>query len=88
MSGPPDRSWVVLEEPRPPRVADRYDHWGEEPPELSPRCTWWVRQIKRGWRPNKHICRYGYDSAAEWYGVWIWEYVNVIRPLLRKLEGR
>lgn len=37
-----------------------------------------------GWRPNRFIRRYGYDSAAQWYGVWIWEYSEVIYPLLEE----
>lgn len=65
---------------KPPPVADHYQHWAQPPPEPSERCRWWLRQFARGWRPNKRIRRMGYDQAAEWYGVWIWEYLHVITP--------
>lgn len=73
--------WVILEKPKPPRVEDHYQYWGEAPPEPSQRCIYWVRQIERGWRPNRRIpdC---YCCGSEWHGVYIWEYLNVIRPLL------
>lgn len=73
--------WVTLESPKPPRV-DRYAYWGTAPDEPSPRCVFWLRQIGRGWRPNCHIQRMGYDESAEWYGVFMWEYLNVLAPRL------
>lgn len=78
-------SWVVLDRPKPPPV-DRYDFWGDPPDEPSPRCVFWLRQIERGWRPNCHLRRMGYDEAAEWYGVYLWEYLNVIAPRLSGLR--
>lgn len=75
-------SWVDLERPKPPAVDDRYRYWGSPPPERSPRCRYWLRQIERGWRPNRFVRRRGYDEAAEWYGVYLWEYLNSIRPAL------
>lgn len=76
--------WVGIESPKPPKVTDRYRYWSDPPPEQSERCRYWLRQIERGWRPNKHIAREGYDTSAEWYGVYIWEYLNVIHPALRE----
>lgn len=76
MGGP----WVVLNKPKPHPVADIYAFWGDPPPELSERCRYWLAQIERGWRPNKHIRRNGYDSAASWYGVYVWEMINAIYP--------
>lgn len=78
--------WVELERPKPPPVEDRYRYWLEAPPELSERCRYWLRQIERGWRPNRHISREGYDSSAQWYGVYIYEYTRVIYPALYALE--
>lgn len=78
-------SWVVLDRPKPPRV-DHYAFWGEPPAELSPRCRYWLAQIERGWRPNRFVRRMGYDEAAEWYGVYLWEYLNVIAPRLDRLR--
>ena len=81
-TGGMNTAWVEYDSPKPPPVRDRYTYWGDAPDELSARCQWWVRQIERGWRPNRHIRREGYDTSAEWYGVYIWEYLNVILPLL------
>lgn len=74
--------WVELERPKPPRVADVEDYWADAPPVISDRCAYWLRQIERGWLPNRHIAREGYYSSAEWYGVWLWEYLNLISPAL------
>ena len=30
----------------------------------------------------------GYDSAAEWYGVYIWEYINVLATASQKPNGK
>lgn len=78
-------AWIALE-PKPPRVADHYEYWGDEPPERSERCAYWLRQIERGWRPNRRIAAECYDCSAQWYGVWIWEYVWAINPALRAAE--
>lgn len=77
--------WVTLERPKPPKVDDHYLYWGEQPPELSERCRYWVRQIKAGWRPNRKISGEGYDSQSEWYGVYIWELMHVLWPLLHSI---
>ncbi|MBB3041188.1 hypothetical protein [Nocardioides soli] len=74
--------WVAYDSPKPPAVADHYAFWGDAPPTRSERCAWWVRQIERGWRPNRRIAGECYDCSAEWYGVYIWEYLNVIAPAL------
>lgn len=79
--------WVELERPKPPPVADEYAYWGNPPPKLSPRCVYWMRQIQRGWRPNRRIQIMGWSSSTEWFGVWTWEYLNVIYPKLRELEA-
>lgn len=74
--------WVGIESPKPPRVDDHYRYWGSPPPEPSERCRYWLRQIERGWRPNRRIATEGYDAAAHWYGVYLWEYLNVLCPAL------
>ena len=74
--------WVDLERPKPPKVDDHYAYWLEPPPQLSERCQYWIRQIERGWCPNRRWSQEGYDSSAKLYGVWIWEYCNVISPAL------
>jgi hypothetical protein len=64
---------------------DRYLYWGDPPPEPSEACTKWVERIRNGWRPNRRIRFMGYDSSAEFYGVYIWEYIHVLCPLFREL---
>jgi hypothetical protein len=79
----PSQDEVDVKPPAPPRVTDRYQYWGGPPPEISPRCQWWVHRIeKEGWRPNKRVRAHGYDSSAQFYGIYIWEYLHVIDPLL------
>lgn len=79
--------WVELEKPKPPRIpsGQHYDYWGERPPEISARCLYWLRQIERGWLPPARVRCEGYDSASVWYGVYIWEWTNLIYP---KVEAR
>lgn len=67
---------------KPPRVPDIERYWSNPPPEPSDRCAYWVRRYNEGsWIPNKHQRRCGYYSAAERLGIYLWEYLNVIRPL-------
>lgn len=74
------RPRIELDKPKPPRVDDIYRYWGDPPPELSERCQYWVRQIAKGWFPNRRIRAECRDCSAEWYGIYIWEYINVIYP--------
>lgn len=73
-----------MTERMPPPVEDRYEHWSEPPPVLSPRCLWWLEQLNgRRWtiaELNAELPEmiHGYDTSAELYGVWIWEWCNVL----------
>jgi hypothetical protein len=78
--------WVALERPKPPKVEDRYLYWSEPPHMRSDRCEYWLRQFERGWRPNGRILGMGYDSDAQWFGVYLWEYLNVLSPRLDELR--
>lgn len=62
---------------------DPEKYWTEQPPEPSPRLAEWLRRINDGWRPNRRIQNMGFEEAAAFYGVYIWEYFNVIRPALK-----
>jgi hypothetical protein len=81
-TGSDGRPWVILDSPKPPRVTDIEDWWADPPPVLSDRCWYWMRQIERGWMPNRRISGEGYYGSADWYGVWIWEWLNIIHPLI------
>ena len=71
---------------RPPKIKDVMAYWADPPPERSARCQWWLEQFAEGWRPNQRICRMGYHTSAEFYGVHLWEYLNVLSPALRAWE--
>ncbi|MFD7705681.1 hypothetical protein [Streptomyces sp. NPDC059786] len=67
---------------KPPAVEDVTTFWNEPPPASSPRCGYWLQRYDDGtWKPNRRIRTEGYHVAAEHLGVWIWEYLHVIRPL-------
>ena len=68
---------------------DRYLYWSDPPPARSERCVYWLDRIAEGWLPNRRIRNMGYDEAAEWYGVYIWEYWHEILPAVQYhyLEG-
>jgi len=68
---------------KPPSVRPE-DYWTTSPPERSTRCQWWVDRINKGWQPNGRIRSMGYYEAAIFYGVYIWEYLEVISPLLNR----
>lgn len=61
-------------------------YWMEPPPEPSPQLAKWMAKIKAGWTPNRRIGSLDYYSSAEFFGVYIWEYLNVIRPALYETE--
>ncbi len=79
-------AWLELERPKPPRVADVYAFWGDSPPELSERCRYWLRQIERGWLPNRHISTMGRDATAVWFGVYLYEWCDVLYPAIAARE--
>ena len=58
------------------------EYWTSPPPEPSPRLAHWLAKFDDGWRPNRRISGLGYWGAAEFYGVYLWEYLNVIFPKL------
>jgi hypothetical protein len=69
--------------PAPPRVANIETYWTKPPPERSARCAWWERRIADGWRGNKRTRGMGYYESAEHFGVYIWEWSNVLYPLMK-----
>lgn len=81
-TGAQDTDWTAYASPKPPPVRDQNAFWSEPPPHQSKRCAWWLEQIVAGWRPNNRIRSYASGEAADWYGVFTWEYLNVISPAL------
>lgn len=67
----------------PARVDNIERYWSEPPPERSPRCTWWVARIDAGWRRNRRLSAMGYYTSAAYFGVYIWEWCEVLWPMLR-----
>lgn len=63
-------------------VNDVTDYWQEKPPKQSPECTAWIAKIMDGWKPNRRIRQMGYHEKAAFFGVYIWELVNVILPAI------
>ena len=39
--------------------------------------------IKAGWKPNRRISGMGYDDSAHFFGVYVWEYINVLSSLIQ-----
>lgn len=66
---------------RPPKVDNVEKYWNKPPPEFSDRCIWWIREFQNGWRPNRRIRIEGYYSSAQYYGVYIWEYINILSKI-------
>jgi hypothetical protein len=67
----------------PPRVDNVEAFWHRAPPERSARCSYWEDRIYEGWSPSKRVRAMGYYEAADFFGVYIWEWLNVLLPLMR-----
>lgn len=78
---------MLRPDPLPPRVTDRYLHWNRPPRQVSDRCHAWAARIAAGWKRNRRIGMMGYDAVSEWFGVYIWEWLNVLAPLLQRFGG-
>lgn len=70
---------------RPPKVDDIERYWIRPPPEPSARCLWWRDRFRDGFRPNRRISTLGYYATAEWYGVYLWEYLYAFPEFPRPL---
>lgn len=77
----------------PPPVDDRYRYWNERPPEFSARCLYWIDRLNSYGHPNSYDWRdvqalypedgcAGYDANAEHFGVYMWEWFNIIYHIL------
>lgn len=57
-------------------------YWTSAPPEPSPGLRKWMAKVRSGWSPNRRISGMDYHSKAEFFNVYIWEYLNILRPAL------
>lgn len=68
---------------KPPPVDDPEDYWTSPPPELSPRCQYWVRRYREGtWHPNRRLRVECGNCQAGILGVYVWEAREVIAELI------
>ncbi len=65
-----------------PKVSDPEEYWDEPPPLPSSRCSWWKIKIRGGWQANRRIRLLDFEEASTFFGVYIWEYLHVIDPML------
>lgn len=72
----------------PCRVDDVERYWSSAPPAPSPRFLYWQERYRDGFRPNRRIRSMGYYCAAEWYGVYLWEYLKQLYPLEQEAIAR
>jgi hypothetical protein len=68
---------------KPPAVDDIQLYWTGPPPTLSPRVQYWLKRLSDGtWKPNRRFRIEGYYGRAQYLGVYLWEYWNVVLPAL------
>lgn len=60
------------------------EYWASPPPEPSAGLLKWQQRIRDGFMPNRRLRQMGYYESAEFYDVYIWEYIHVIAPLLKE----
>jgi hypothetical protein len=71
----------------PPRVTDHYRYWQSPPPQLSDRCLAWADRFRRGWRPSRRFRRDAYANKVYYLGVYFWEWLHYLSPLLDELTA-
>lgn len=76
-----------MKAPAPPRVDSIETFWSERPPSPSPRLVYWLERIADGWRPNRRVRIRGYDASAHYFGIYIWEELHVMSPVLYHRVG-
>lgn len=78
-----DEDWVGLQVEGMPPPVDRYEYWGEAPPEFSERCIWWLHYLADNDLSLTELCDLtpfaaGYDDSAEAMGVYMWEWLHIL----------
>lgn len=72
----------------PPRVDNVEAYWGQLPEQPSERLKFWIKQVENGWLPNRRISTMGYYESAEFYGIYIEEYLTILSPIIRGYRER
>lgn len=76
--------WAEDRGPRIPKYC-AYDGFGTNAGDrdgVSPRCKYWMKRIRRGWKVPRHIKTMGYSTATGWFGVYVREYLDHLSPIL------
>jgi len=61
---------------------DIFEYWTVAPPERSPRLEYWLNRVEYGWRRNRRIRAMGASESARFFGVYMWEWLNVLWPAM------
>lgn len=64
------------------------EYWDRPPPEPSAGLLKWQAKVRAGWKRNRRINQMGYSDSANFFQVYIWEYLNVLQPMLWAAENR
>lgn len=77
-----------MKKPIPQRVDNQQEYWSRPPPQLSARCQYWVDKLSTGYVVNTRITGQGYYTACEYFGVYLWEYLNVLSPMIDRNRNK
>jgi hypothetical protein len=62
---------------------DVTQYWEAPPPQRSTNCNKWLARFADGWKANRRIRQMGYHEAADFFGVYIWEFTNLLLPAMK-----
>lgn len=72
---------------RPPRVRDAEEFRDRPPPEASSRLLHWFREFQAGrWVENRRFRREGTVTKALILGIYVWEYLEIVSPMIDLLD--
>jgi hypothetical protein len=66
---------------KPKSVEDITAYCSDPSPARSARCDYWLYMFAQGWKRNRRLSRMGYYESANFFGVFIWEYFNILMPV-------
>jgi len=74
--------------PRKMTYAESTRYWTSPPPEPSEGLTHWKRRVEQGFRRNRRLSGMSYGEAAEYFGVYHWEWFHVLSDLMDAAEAK